>query len=85
VLWIPKKSALNPQKGLSIVLEPEVKKLAIANPKHAPYGRAAEEALRYYQLYKVQDKLVFMKHFTNGWLFKRARLVRNYSLFWRFH
>lgn len=60
VLWIPKKSALNPQKGLSIVLEPEVKKLAIANPKHAPYGRAAEEALRYYQLWdKVQGKLVF--------------------------
>lgn len=60
VLWIPKKSPLNPQKGLSIVLESEVKKLAIANPKHAPYGRAAEEALRYYHLWdKVQDKLAF--------------------------
>ncbi len=60
VLWIPKKSALNPQKGLSVVLEPELKKLAIANPKHAPYGRAAEESLRYYGLLdKVQDKLVF--------------------------
>jgi molybdate transport system substrate-binding protein len=60
VLWIPKKSALNPQKGLNLVLEPELKKLAIANPKHAPYGRAAEESLRYYGLLdKVQDKLVF--------------------------
>lgn len=60
VLWIPKKSALNPQKGLSIILKPEVKRLAIANPKHAPYGRAAEEALRYYQLWdKVQGKLAF--------------------------
>ena len=60
VLWIPQKSALNPQKGLNLVLEPELKKLAIANPKHAPYGRAAEESLRYYGLWdKVQDKLVF--------------------------
>jgi len=60
VLWIPKKSALGPQKGLNVVLEPELKKLAIANHKHAPYGRAAEESLRYYGLWdKVQDKLVF--------------------------
>ena len=60
VLWIPKKSALNPQKGLNLVLEPELKKLAIANPRHAPYGRAAEESLRYYGLLdKVQGKLVF--------------------------
>ena len=60
VLWIPKKSALNPQKGLNLVLEPELKKLAIANPKHAPYGRAAEESLRYYGLLdKIQGKLVY--------------------------
>ena len=60
VLWIPKKMGLNPQKGLSVVLEQEIKKLAIANPKHAPYGRAAEESLRYYGLLdKVEDKLVF--------------------------
>ena len=60
VLWVPKKSALNPHEGLKIVLESNVKKLAIANPKHAPYGRAAEESLRYYGLLdKVQDKLVF--------------------------
>lgn len=60
VLWIPKKSVLNPRKGLNIILEPGLKKLAIANPKHAPYGRAAEESLRYYGLWdKVQGKLVF--------------------------
>ncbi|MDN3510385.1 MAG: molybdate ABC transporter substrate-binding protein [Candidatus Jettenia sp.] len=60
VLWIPKKSSLNPRKGLHIVVEPKVKKVAIANQKLAPYGMAAEEALRYYGLWdKVQDKLVF--------------------------
>jgi len=60
VLWIPKKSAFDSQKGLNVVLSPELKKLAIANPKHAPYGRAAEESLRYYGLLdKIQGKLVF--------------------------
>ncbi len=60
VLWIPKTSSLNPRKGLHLVLDSKVKKLAIANQKLAPYGMAAEEALRYYGLWdKVQDKLVF--------------------------
>lgn len=60
VLWVPKNSTLNPQKGLILVLDTKIKKLAIANPKHAPYGRAAEEALRYYELWdKIQNKLVF--------------------------
>lgn len=60
VLWIPGKSSLVTQKGLDVILGPEVKKLAIANPKHAPYGRVAQEALRYYGLWdKVHDKLVF--------------------------
>ncbi|HHT9159822.1 MAG: molybdate ABC transporter substrate-binding protein [Planctomycetes bacterium GWF2_39_10] len=60
VLWIPKTSTLDITKGLKIVLQQEFKKLAIANPRHAPYGRAAEETLRYYGLWdKVQGKLVF--------------------------
>lgn len=60
VLWIPRNSSLNPRKGLNIVGEPKVKKVAIANQKLAPYGMAAEESLRYYGLWdKVQDKLVF--------------------------
>ncbi|MCF6149576.1 MAG: molybdate ABC transporter substrate-binding protein [Candidatus Kuenenia sp.] len=60
VLWVPKSSALNPRKGLHIVLDPKVKKIAIANQKHAPYGMAAEEALRHYGLWdQVQNKLVF--------------------------
>ncbi|MCF6158570.1 MAG: molybdate ABC transporter substrate-binding protein [wastewater metagenome] len=60
VLWVPEKSVLNVQKGLSIASDPAVKKFAIANPKHAPYGRAAEEALRYYGFWDtIQGKLVF--------------------------
>ncbi len=60
VLWIHNKSIVDPDKGLQATILPEVKKLAIANPKHAPYGHAAEESLRYYGLWeKVKRKLIY--------------------------
>ncbi|QKG57659.1 molybdate ABC transporter substrate-binding protein [Hymenobacter sp. BRD128] len=57
VLWSKK---LNPSaKGLNTLLDPQVKRVAIANPAHAPYGRKAEEVLRHYKLYdQVKPKLV---------------------------
>jgi molybdate transport system substrate-binding protein len=57
VLWSKK---LNPNpKGLSTLLDPQVKRIAIANPAHAPYGQKAEEILRHYKLYdQVKPKLV---------------------------
>jgi molybdate transport system substrate-binding protein len=37
-----------------------LKKFAIANPQHAPYGRRAEEALRHAGLWEaIEDRLVF--------------------------
>jgi molybdate transport system substrate-binding protein len=57
VLWSKK---LNPStKGLNALLDPQVKRIAIANPAHAPYGKRAEETLRHYKLYdQVKAKLV---------------------------
>lgn len=67
VLWVPKGSPVNLQDGLRVVLQSEIKKLTIANPKHAPYGRAAEEALRYYGLWDtVQGKLVFGENISQA-------------------
>jgi molybdate transport system substrate-binding protein len=60
VLWVPATSTLDLQgKGMNVLLDAAVKKIAIANPLHAPYGRAAAAALRHFGLYeKVGDRLV---------------------------
>src|ERR1700683_1184440 len=60
VLWVRKDSPLDVEhKGMDVLLDPSVKKIAIANPQHAPYGRAAVAALNHYKLYeKISDRLV---------------------------
>lgn len=59
VLWVPNQSRLDISRGLQVLLDPAVKKIAIANPKHAPYGRAAEVALRNAGIYdRIKSKLV---------------------------
>jgi molybdate transport system substrate-binding protein len=56
VVWVPASSSLDPATALR---DPGVKHVAIANPKHAPYGRAAQAALRSLGVYEsVQPKLV---------------------------
>ena len=61
VLWAPADAKVDPsESGWRSLLDPGVQKIAIANPDHAPYGRAALEALKnsgYYD--QVKDKLVF--------------------------
>jgi molybdate transport system substrate-binding protein len=43
VVWVPAASGLDPATALH---SEAIRRLAIANPLHAPYGRAAEAALR---------------------------------------
>ena len=60
VLWIPADSPLDLSKlGMNALLDPSVKKISIANPATAPYGRAAEAALRHFRIYdQVSSRLV---------------------------
>jgi molybdate transport system substrate-binding protein len=46
VLWVRNDSPLDIGKGLESLRDASVHKLAIANPQHAPYGRAAKQALQ---------------------------------------
>jgi molybdate transport system substrate-binding protein len=59
VLWVRNDSRLDVGKGLEVLRDASIQKIAIANPQHAPYGRAAEEALRKAGVYEaVHDRLV---------------------------
>ena len=59
VLWAPEGSAIDVSRGLRVLSSPSVRTIAIANPEHAPYGRAAAEALKREGVYEaVKDKLV---------------------------
>jgi molybdate transport system substrate-binding protein len=60
VLWVPNDSPLDLSKlGIKALLDPSVKKVSIANPATAPYGRAAAAVLRHFEIYdQVSSRLV---------------------------
>jgi molybdate transport system substrate-binding protein len=59
VIWVPDDSKLDVNSGLQSLLNPAIKKIAIANPQYAPYGQAAVAAMKKENVYdKVADKFV---------------------------
>jgi molybdate transport system substrate-binding protein len=59
VIWVPQQSKLDLSSGMQALLDPSIKKIAVANPQHAPYGQAAVAAMQKENIYeKVKDKLV---------------------------
>lgn len=57
VLWVPEGSSLDPRDGLSVLSD--TRRISIANPEHAPYGRAAVSAMETAGVYDaLADRLV---------------------------
>ena len=58
VIWTA-RTDLDLSAGVKALAQPGIKRLAIANPAHAPYGRAAREALQHAKIWEaVQPRLV---------------------------
>ncbi len=61
VLWALSGSSISVERlGIQSLSDTAIRHIALANPKVAPYGRAADEALRHFGIHgAVKDKLVF--------------------------
>ncbi|PYS31300.1 MAG: molybdate ABC transporter substrate-binding protein [Acidobacteria bacterium] len=67
-LWVPPRSKIDLEKvGMQALLDPSVKKIAIANPEHAPYGQAAIAAMEKAGVYSlVKGKLVLGENISQA-------------------
>ncbi len=74
VLWVAKSSTLDLKRlGMHALESPAVKHIAIANPQHAPYGRAAEAAMRSSKEYdRVASKLVMGENIAQAFQFAQS-------------
>jgi molybdate transport system substrate-binding protein len=68
VLWVPKNSSIDVEKfGIAALEQASVRKIAIANPEHAPYGRAAVSAMRHFGIYETfKSKLVLGENISQA-------------------
>jgi molybdate transport system substrate-binding protein len=67
VLWTNHTSRRDVSQGLEILRDASVKKIAIANPKHATYGRAAVAAMQHFKVYdEAKDRLVLGENISQA-------------------
>jgi len=67
VLWTNNEAHRDVSKGIEILRDPAIKKIAIANPKHAPYGRAAVAAMEYFKVYEqAKDRVVLGENISQA-------------------
>jgi molybdate transport system substrate-binding protein len=68
VIWLSPDSPIDlTPAGFRTLLDPRIQKIAIANPEHAPYGRAAIIALRDAGIYdQVKSKLILGENISQA-------------------
>jgi molybdate transport system substrate-binding protein len=67
VLWTRRDSGIDLRRGLAALTGPAVRRIALANPEHAPYGRAAVAALRSAGIYdRVRDRFVLGENISQA-------------------
>jgi molybdate transport system substrate-binding protein len=73
VLWTRRDSGIDVTPGLRVLTDSKVRRIAIANPEHAPYGRAAVAALRGEHLYEsVRSKFVMGENISQAAQFAQS-------------
>ena len=73
VLWVPKAAAIDPHRGLRALSDPSVAHVSIANPEHAPYGRAAVAALTHEGIYDaIRPKIVYGENVAQAMQFVQS-------------
>jgi len=68
VVWVPDGSPIPVETlGIRAVTDPRVKKVSIANPEHAPYGKAAVAAMEHFGVYQpVKSELVLGENISQA-------------------
>ncbi len=67
VLWTRRDSGIDVHRGPAALADARVRRIALANPEHAPYGRAAVAALRHEGLYeRVRGKFVLGENISQA-------------------
>jgi molybdate transport system substrate-binding protein len=73
VLWTRNDSGIDLRRGLTMLTDGRVRRIAIANPEHAPYGRAAVAAVRHEGLYeRVKSKFVLGENISQAAQFAQS-------------
>jgi molybdate transport system substrate-binding protein len=74
VLWAPAGENLHlAERGFEALRDSRVQKIAIANPEHAPYGRAAVAALQKAGMYEaLKGKLVYGENISQAAQFAQS-------------
>src|SRR5579884_3927669 len=67
VVWTRVDSGIDVTRGLAVLADVRVRRIAIANPAHAPFGRAAVAAIRHERLYdRVRAKFVLGENISQA-------------------